>query len=552
MGYKRGAFTLVERGEKMKRELLIVLLAGFAYAVVSSPATIAGLVLILSVFVFGGASLLWKEPEIRLLALAFMLLLAVLNIAVHSINFGIDFSGGTRIPIILERPVDQQTMAQLVNAIKSRASAFGLVQTKVRAIGNERIYVEIASTDRDTIDNIKSTLSKQGVFKAVVDGKEALSGDNIFKQSIRPATPQEVGGADWGVSFSVDKEGGAKFARAAFGKANYPIYLFLDRPEIDVLIISNSTLARTLPPGATFNEGLGAIRDALKLEGKEVEVVVAEDVGNLSYSGNILIDSAAELTMENATYAEMTPEFVRLPNGLLIVNRFEAIGLLSAPTLSPQITSGVPTYSFTITGSVSSVNPSERAEEARERVREVESILKGGAFPVKINLGSETSVPPTLGSKFLEMSVVALGLALLSIAVFIALRYHDLKLIGLILAISLAELLILVAILGSFTIDLAAMAGIIAAVGTGVDAQIVITDEIKKRREEGVRLAFDIIKTNATVASLTMLPLMFSGLVEVIGFAESAILGAILGYTLTRPAFAVLLSKGNVFKHKNT
>ena len=81
----------------------------------------------------------------------------------------------------------------------------------------------------------------------------------------------------------------------------------------------------------------------------------------------------------------------------------------------------------------------------------------------------------------------------------------------------------------------------------GVDAQIVITDELLKKDQrsthEKTDHAFTIIRTNVTVAALSMLPLLFSGLVEVIGFAISTIMGAILGYLLTRPAYAVIGEK---------
>ena len=91
------------------------------------------------------------------------------------------------------------------------------------------------------------------------------------------------------------------------------------------------------------------------------------------------------------------------------------------------------------------------------------------------------------------------------------------------------------------------MAGIIAAIGVGVDSQIVITDEILKKEEgtveDRINAAFDIIKINATIAIITMLPLLFSGLVEIINFAISTILGALLGYMLSRPAYAVLVER---------
>ena len=84
-------------------------------------------------------------------------------------------------------------------------------------------------------------------------------------------------------------------------------------------------------------------------------------------------------------------------------------------------------------------------------------------------------------------------------------------------------------------------------IGVGVDAQIVITDELLKRdklrKEEKMDHAFSIIKTNVMVATLSMTPLLFSGLVEVIGFAISTIMGSLLGYLLTRPAYAAIVGK---------
>ena len=101
-------------------------------------------------------------------------------------------------------------------------------------------------------------------------------------------------------------------------------------------------------------------------------------------------------------------------------------------------------------------------------------------------------------------------------------------------------------IIGSFSIDLAAMAGIISAIGVSVDAQIVVTDEILKKgvhedAHERLNKAFAIIVTNALVAAVAMLPLLFSGLIDVIGFATSTILGYILGVLITRPAYGSIV-----------
>jgi preprotein translocase subunit SecD len=245
--------------------------------------------------------------------------------------------------------------------------------------------------------------------------------------------------------------------------------------------------------------------------------------------------------------SRMAAEFTRTRSGILYVNKLEAAGLLTAPLLGGAITNGIPNYNYIVSGDVNATNAKARAAAASERVKSIESILKGGALPVQISLGSRTTLPAALGSEFLRLSLLAIGTSLVVISILIGIRYRNIRATAPIVLISLAELVVLLSILGSFTIDLAAMAGIIAAIGVGVDAQIVITDETLKRDEhtthEKVELAFGIIRTNAVVAIFSMVPLLFSGLVEIIGFAMSTMLGALLGYLITRPAYAAILEK---------
>lgn len=546
--------------------LLAVVLALFLAGIVIYP-TFSGVLMIAAVLAFGTFSLLSKEPKIKIAGLVMLVLLALSNIViVHKmdLNYGIDFSGGTRIPVVLEKPVDQETMNELVQTIKKRVSVLGLTEAKVRAIGDSEINVEIPSSDEQTISFMEQTIAKQGVFKGVVDGQEALSGERLFSATIRQLGPNELlqQGADWGVGFAVDRAGAEQFAKAAKSKADYPVYMFLDRPEDAAIFYERSELQKHIIDDSGEKESIRALEDALSLEGKGIEVHIIEDVpSNITPDGNettaiVSANASASfkdmLESNNFTVIEysdsqMAPSFRRTRTGVLIVEKLEAVGLLTSPLLSQGVTSGLLQYNFVVTGGVSATDQRQKAIEAQEQAKSIESILKGGALPVQISLGSRTTLPASLGEEFLRLSLLAIGISLVTISVLIGLRYRNLRATAPIVVISLAELIILISILGSFTIDLAAMAGIIAAVGVGVDAQIVITDELLKKddRKTGdkIELAFGIIKTNATVAIFSMVPLLFSGLVEVIGFAISTMLGALLGYMLTRPAYAAIVEQ---------
>ena len=93
------------------------------------------------------------------------------------------------------------------------------------------------------------------------------------------------------------------------------------------------------------------------------------------------------------------------------------------------------------------------------------------------------------------------------------------------------------------------IAGIIIAIGTGVDDQIIIVDEIKSSGNRGgswkqrMKRAFFIIFAAFFTLLAAMLPLMWAGAGLVRGFAIMTIVGVSAGVFVTRPAFAELAKK---------
>lgn len=538
----------------------------------------AGLLLMFSLFLFGAMALVWRDNNMRLACLVALVLLAVVNIAANGMKFGIDFVGGTRIPVILEKSVDTATMEQLVSIIKTRASVLGLTEVKVKAVGDTEINVEIPSSDEKQVAFIESVLSHQGVYLGVVDGKVALKGDDIYSHSIHRLNQQQLGGSDWGVGFSITQNAAEYFAEVVKGKAHYPVYMFLDREENAVVFLTKEQAKKNAPEDAPESEIYAAMNNAMKLGGSTLSFHILD--GNASIPSptkkiNTINESEDDYSFDtNATtttktYAiisktldketkdklvslgytlkekepdELTPEIRDAETGF-IVSKWKAIGLLDAPTLSPDITTGKVSRDYSIGGGVSLKSGQDKQTAIDENSKSIESILKGGSLPVGISLGSSTRIPASLGSEFLKLSLIGIGAALLAVAIFVGLRYRHIRVIAAILAVSVSEFIVLASILGSFTIDLAGVAGIIAAIGVGVDAQIVITDELLKKHlalADRLGHAFEIIKMNVVVAVVAMVPLLFSGLVEIISFAIASILGLLLGFLLSRPAYGVL------------
>jgi len=250
----------------------------------------------------------------------------------------------------------------------------------------------------------------------------------------------------------------------------------------------------------------------------------------------------------------MTPDIVpitgtQVGQTTFIVNSWPAIGLLSAPLLSPGVTNGSTGQSYQISGyAPSTLSLQDKLTYAQTESQTIASVLSGGALPVHVIVGTPTTMPPTLGKHFLYISAIAALLAVVIVSLVIMVRYRRFFLIMPIMLTTFAELFIILSIIGLIgTIDLAAVAGMIAVVGTGVDAQIIITDEIISGKSEAIKLrlsnAFYIVWADAILLVIAMLPLLFStSLVSIIGFSESTILGALLGVLITRPAYGAIVS----------
>lgn len=539
-----------------KRLLVIgVLFVLFALGITLQKTQVA-LYLILSLFVFGTLALVWKEKHIKLAGLAALVLLSLLNIGVNGLKFGIDFDGGVRIPILLEKSVDAQIMSEMVEIIKNRANFLGLGEVRVRAVGDNAIHVELPKASGETVAKIEQTLTQQGVFIGVADGTIALKGEDIYRESIRPiADPQR----DWAVEFRLTAPGAKAFAEAVKGKANKPLYMFIDRPTDAYLFTTMEELRKNAPPDIGDEDVLRAATEALKLSDDTIMLHLLESENDsyapITNKTRALIAKNASLEIKNMLKQKgfillefddesMSPSIT--PAEIVSIDRWGAIGLLSSPLLSPSVTQGDVNYlGYSIGGNVpANTDAQNQVLQAQEEVRRIESILKGGAFPVQISIGSKNEIPASLGNESLRMSLIGIGVALLVVSSIIAFRYRSPRIIIPMIITSLAELTILLSIMGSVALDLAAIAGIIASIGVSVDAQIVITDEILKRSRDkiaqSIEAAFGVIKMNVVVAIFAMVPLLFSGIAELIPFAISTILGALLGFLISRPGYAVI------------
>ncbi len=202
---------------------------------------------------------------------------------------------------------------------------------------------------------------------------------------------------------------------------------------------------------------------------------------------------------------------------------------------------------ITISGSASSY------QQALTQMKTLQSVFESGSLPTPIKIISIQSVSSTTGSQFINEIYILLFAAFIAVAIVVFLRYRDYRVSSLILGTSVAEIVIVIglAALIHWTLDIPSIAGIIASIGISVDDQIIISDEIirgaaqveyaavKKR----VKRAFFIIFVSFFSFAAIMFPLLFSTASLFTGFALTTILASLIGVLITRPAYAEIISR---------
>ncbi|MDE1860115.1 MAG: hypothetical protein KGH72_00160 [Candidatus Micrarchaeota archaeon] len=520
----------------------------------------------------------FRNPSIIVL-IVLVVMLSILD-ATYGLHLGVEFVGGTNIPLTLAGQINPNQLNDLINTLQSRLSTFGLKQITIEAIGTSEVDVQIATVSQQEIQNTINIIQSQGIFQGIVNGRVAVNGSSILPGSIGAQQPIQTNrSVTWAVNFYVNPQAAVYFSKVAFGQGNKPLYFFLDRPTGTIVLLNTSLLNNNQFISAN-SATLGAINNATRLGNKTIPVELLNPAASNwntlykffassrgRYSKVLLQNNTPSSITENLSglnytlvyqsRANMTPiispiQGAGVGNTSFVVSSWPAIGLVSAPILNPGVTNGSISSGYTINGAAPpNMTLDQATAYATQQAKEISTILSGGSLPVQVIVGVPTVVQPTLGASFERISIIALLLAVIAVASVIVIRYRKLFLIAPILLTTLGEMFIILSIVGLIgTIDLAAIAGIIAVIGTGVDAQIIISDELLYQHNDNTAMkiklgnAFYIVWADAALLVVAMLPLFFStSLVSVIGFSESTIIGALLGAFVTRPSYGAILSR---------
>jgi preprotein translocase subunit SecD len=298
-----------------------------------------------------------------------------------------------------------------------------------------------------------------------------------------------------------------------------------DQDQVRDLVGSTGQLQFIDPQGQSLTENqdigtlleAGAVRELFN--GGEIQPgSVAPDVG----SGNQIGVSFALSSEASDTWCQFTTANQGRPGPISLDGR-----VITTPTIQSPICGG--TTIITV-GPANAVNEVERTN--------LYNTLRFGALPLSLEEQGVESVDPTLGADFLVQALVAGGVGLLLVLVFMVAHY---RLPGLLAAIALIfYTLVVYALFRTIhvTLTLAGVAAFILSIGMAVDANVLIFERMKEEIragkslgpaiEAGFNRAWSSIVDSNVASILVAGWLYWQGTTVVRGFALVLIIGVLV------------------------
>jgi SecD/SecF fusion protein len=268
-------------------------------------------------------------------------------------------------------------------------------------------------------------------------------------------------------------------------------------------------------------------------------------VGTDSTSGQITVDinfnAAGASEWSKITTAAFSVYSTTPSSPLAQIAIFLDNDILTAPV----VTGGGQSNQTQITGNFTSDSATQLA-----------SLISAGALPAEITTVASTTVSATLGQQSVTLSLIAGGIGLLIVVIFMIGYYRFPGLLATAALFIYAAIVLALFKLIPVTLSLAGLAGFVLSVGMAVDANVLIfertRDELRHGRsvplavETGFRRAFPAIRDSNISTLITCAILAFFGTDVIRGFAITLAIGVIVSFftaiTITRSLFAWVLS----------
>ncbi|MFP4424664.1 MAG: MMPL family transporter [Candidatus Woesearchaeota archaeon] len=414
--------------------------------------------------------------------------LSVYDAPNSNIRKGLDLEGGTRVVLSPEEKLPDDTLDLLVSNLERRLNIYGLSDLVVRKAGDifsDQQYIIVEIAGANE-EEVRELLSKQGNFEAKIGGKVVFEGGTGDITYV--CRSSDCSGIDPSQPCRQidDQEHMCRF--------RFSIALKPEAAERQAAVTSNLT------------------------------TITTDEQGNLLAREDQYLNETLDLFLDG--------------------QKVDSLNIGSD-------LKGRAVTDIQISGSGVGTTEQQASFTALENMKQMQTVLITGSLPVELNIEKTESLSPQLGDEFIKSAFLMGFLAIFAVAFVVYLRYRKIQVFVPMVITMVSEVVLILgmASLIGWNLDLAAIAGIIIAVGTGVDDQIVITDEVLRGKKKHmnwktkIKNAFFIIMAAFFTTFVAMIPLVFAGAGILKGFAITTMLGISFGVFVTRPAFAAIMEQ---------
>jgi preprotein translocase subunit SecD len=483
---------------------------------------------LLLLVVFISAMLVWRpweglEPQAR------------------GLNFGVGIAGGYRVVLGLENSATASTQADAVSKLQARIDPYGLLGTRFRTLGENCILCETTRLD----DRTKELLTKQGRLELFIGDSLLLTDEDITSFGV----PTSAGSVYSSIPIKYTEGGGEKLAVVAAYSENSAGVVYLDRPS-DTILVFNDNMLKEIPQ-LTYDN---ITRMFVYMAGGSLQYTlfvpaVGTSVENLSPQALDYLENQAGAkqrvlllgSMENFTQViEKIPASYRIENISRLKGESEynwikrACGIIS----DFQVSLGVGDNRIIV-------------EANLQDTRDIRAIISNKT-PAELSIIGKTEVEAGLGGGFVREALIVGAVALAGVFLLIYLRYRRWKISLAIIGITMCEFAMTlgaISVLG-LTIGLPEIGGLLLVIGTGIDHQLIVTDEMlqggspqAKNVSVGWRASRALIIVYAAISVIiaATIPIALLGFSAIRGFTIIVITGTILALLFTRSFYAKII-----------
>lgn len=270
--------------------------------------------------------------------------------------------------------------------------------------------------------------------------------------------------------------------------------------------------------------------------------------GKLTFTnaaGEVLMEGTSEY-VKNAT-SQHDPSMGNYVQLEFTAKGQEAFASATSATVGSQLyicLDGVPQSAPTVKDVINSTTCVIEGDFTAEDAAWLANTIKEGQLPFNLTLVSSSSVSPSLGEEAMSTSMMACGIGILLVMIFMLVFYRLPGLMADLALVAYISIILLVmcefeAITGSIiNLTLPGIAGIVLGVGMAVDANVIIFERIKEElrvgktvgasTEAGFKRAFTAILDGNVTTMIVALILFFLGTGTIKGFATTLGLGIVI------------------------